>query len=65
MDGKDLYGFFWLNIVIMVFRILLPAKDMAIYYKFIWDWHHKRPETTVCFVKKGPSKALSAGHFVL
>jgi len=57
---KTFMAFFWLNIVIMVFRILLPAKDMAIYYKFIWDWHHEKPETTVYFVKKAPQK-----HFPL
>lgn len=45
---------FWVNIVVMFFRVLIPAKEMAAYSKFLWDWHDTHPESRVHFVKKEP-----------
>jgi hypothetical protein len=27
------------NVIVLIFRILIPAKEMAAYNKFLWDWH--------------------------
>lgn len=46
----------WLNAIILIIRILVPAKEMAAYNKFLYDWHKSHPNATVYFVKKEPRK---------
>jgi len=53
---KFFYFCLWANAFIMIIRILTPAKEMAAYEKFLWDWHGRNPESTVYFVKKAPQK---------
>ena len=45
-----------LNLVVMVFWILTPAKEMAAYNKFVWNWTKQHPESTLYYVKKEPLK---------
>ncbi len=47
---------FVLNFIVLIFRILIPAKEMAAYSKFLWDWQLKHPTSTVYFVKDEPQK---------
>ena len=50
----------WLNLVLLIFRSFIPAKEIAASYKYLWNWHQKHPEATVYFVKSEPKK-----HFPL
>ncbi len=47
----------WINAIMLLFWIFVPAKEMAAYSKFLWDWHEKHPESRVFFVKKEPRKS--------
>ncbi|MBC7776346.1 MAG: hypothetical protein H7246_13005 [Phycisphaerae bacterium] len=44
----------WINVILLVFWMLMPAKGMAAYSKFLWNWHEKQPASKVYFVKKEP-----------
>lgn len=46
----------WVNAIVLIFRILIPAKEMAAYNKFLWDWYTEHPNSKVYFVKKEPKK---------
>ncbi|MDO8367522.1 MAG: hypothetical protein Q7T20_12035 [Saprospiraceae bacterium] len=46
----------WLNAIVLIFRILIPAKEMAAYARFLWNWGEQHPDSTVHFVKKEPRK---------
>ena len=46
----------WVNAIVLIFRVLIPAKEMAAYHKFLWDWYAKDPNATVYFVKPEPRK---------
>lgn len=47
----------WINGIALVARILIPAKEMAAYSKFLWDWETAHPNSTIHFVKKEPRKS--------
>ena len=51
---KAFYICLWINAIVLIFRILIPAKEMASYSKFLWDWGDSHPGTAVYFVKKEP-----------
>ncbi|MFN0176625.1 MAG: hypothetical protein ACKVU0_18435 [Saprospiraceae bacterium] len=53
---KSFFFLIWLNLVMMVFRIFIPAKDVVTYAQFLWYWHGKHPNSTVYFVKEEPKK---------
>jgi len=46
----------WVNGLILVFRILMPAKEMAAYARFLWNWEEDHPRATVYYVKEVPAK---------
>ena len=48
----------WLNAIVLIFRIFIPAKEMAAYARFLWHWNLKHPDSTVHFVKKKPIKSF-------
>lgn len=54
--AKTFIFLLWLNMVLMVFRILIPAKDVVTYAEFLWNWYNKHPNSTVYFVKEEPKK---------
>ncbi len=45
-----------LNIIVLIFRILIPAKEIAAYSKFLWEWQLEHPSASVYFVKNMPQK---------
>jgi phosphatidylinositol glycan class B len=47
----------WINGIALTGRILIPAKEMAAYSKFLWDWEAAHPNSTIHFVKKEPRKS--------
>ncbi len=47
----------WVNMALLLFWIFTPAKGMAAYSWFLWNWHQKHPESTIFFVKNEPRKA--------
>ncbi len=49
----------WLNGIVLIFRILIPAKELAAYSKFICDWHEKEPNATVHIVKRAPENQVA------
>jgi hypothetical protein len=49
----------WLNAIVLIFRILIPAKELAAYSKFIWDWNQKKPNAIVHIVKKEPENHVA------
>lgn len=54
--SKSFQFFCWVNMLVMLFRIVIPAKEMAAYNKFLWDWQEQHPNDKVFFVKKEPKK---------
>jgi phosphatidylinositol glycan class B len=51
------FRFFWaVNLILLVFRILVPAKEMVAYSRFIWCWGQAHPNSCVYFVKEMPRK---------
>ncbi len=44
----------YLNAILLVIRIFIPAKEIVVYAQFLWTWQDKHPSSTVYFVKKEP-----------
>ena len=42
--------------ILLLFRIFIPAKELAAYAKFLWDWKDCHPDSTVYYVYKEPQK---------
>lgn len=51
---KPLVFCLWLNLVLLTLRIMIPAKEIVSYARFLWEWNVKHPESTVYFVKPEP-----------
>lgn len=50
----------WINAIMLIYKVMAPAKDMAAFSRFLWDWETAHPGSTVHFVKDVPRK-----HFPL
>lgn len=46
-----------INLVLLSFRIIIPAKEMVAYSRFLWNWEDAHPGSSVYFVKKAPQKS--------
>lgn len=46
----------WVNAIVLIFRVLTPAKETTAYYKFLSNWSFQHPASSIYFVKKEPSK---------
>lgn len=46
----------WVNGMLLLLRILVPAKEMASYARFLWEWEEEHPKSKVFFVKEHPVK---------
>lgn len=52
---KKAFQFFLvINVLLLLFRIFIPAKEMTAYAGFLWHWGEKHPESAVYFVKQMP-----------
>jgi phosphatidylinositol glycan class B len=45
-----------LNLLLLLPRQLVPAKEMAAYNRFLWQWEESHPNSSVYFVKKEPDE---------
>ncbi len=46
----------WLNVVLLVYKILMPAHDRISFAKFLWEWQENHAGGKVYFVKNKPRK---------
>lgn len=53
---KTLNFCFAVNAFALVLRIIIPAKEMAAYAKFLYDWEVKHPDSVLYSVKERPRK---------
>jgi len=50
--------FLWVNGIVMLFRIFIPAKEITAYNKFLWEWNNQHPESTLYIVTSKPEAPL-------
>ncbi len=46
----------FVNMVVLIFRMLTPAKELTVYARYLWNWGKNHPESTVYFVMNEPRK---------